>query len=324
MINPVVDLGIPESVGGMQNVQTLGRINAVIKARKAPFYRGRLDHINVDHVSRPEEWAKIPILEMSAMKTMGQEAFLQAFCVSERKDIVEFWRSDDTGLLFPRTSRDQRYAMVGVKRALVLGGLGEDDLTHLSLPMGMDPTGHLMAQSATEIGIAMVCCGAEDLSAQLDLVRLLQPSAWIGRVSTGLALAQLAANQKVDLVIDGVRRMLCTGEALSDETRRSLSQKWGAEVRDCLALSELMMLGCEDAECYGFRFWSDYCYPEILDPQTMEQVEEGVAGMLVLTPLVTNHATPFLRMNTGRMATMRSGSRLRTAFDVFPVIQLVG
>ena len=83
------------------------------------------------------------------------------------------------------------------------------------------------------------------------------------------------------------------------------------------------MLGCEDAECYGFRFWSDYCYPEVLDPVTFEQVEEGVPGLLVVTPLVTNHATPILRLNTGQMVTMRSGKRLRSAFDIFPVIHPV-
>ena len=323
MINPVVDLGIPESVGGMQNIQSLGRINAVLMARKARFYHGKLDHIDIDRASEPDEWAKIPILDVATLGAMGNDDFLDQFCIAQRKDIVEYWRGHDTRLLYPRTSRDQRYGVVGAKRALALAGFDQDDMAHLSLAMGLDPTGHLIAQGAAEIGIGMVSAGAENAVSQLDLIRGLRPSAWIGKASTGIELGQSAADQKDDLAKGSLRKILCTGEALPDDKRRKLSEQWGAEVRDCLAISEAMVLGCEDSDCYGFRFWSDYCYPEVLDPQTLEQVEEGVSGLLVITPLVTNHAAPLLRLNTGKTVTMRSGRRLRSAFDIFPVIQFV-
>lgn len=327
MVHPVVDLGIPESVGSLQNVQTIRRINAVIQAQRAPFYAGKLDHIDIDKVTEPDEWAKIPILDKEQLRAMDAETFYNDFCLAPRKDIVEYWRSGgSTGrpLFYPRTQRDLQYALVGFKRALTLAGFTASDIAHMSMPLGIHPAGHLMARAGSDIDIGMVWAGGGNTlgsPAQLDLIRMFKPSAWIGMASYGIQLGNLAKSEGFDLAAGSVEKILCSAEPLSDVKRRKLAELWGAQVRDCFGMTEVMMLGCEDDEAYGFRFWTDFCYPEVLHEETMEPVMEGETGLLVVTSLVTNHATPFLRWNTGDIVTMRSRPSRGSPFHVFPLIQ---
>ena len=327
MVHPVIDLDIPESVGGLTNIQTIRRINAVLQAQTSEFFRGKLDHIDIDNVTEPEEWAKIPILDKAQLREMSNDDFYSKFCVGARSDIVEYWRSGgSTGkpLFYPRTKRDLVYGMAGFKRALVLAGFTEEDIAHMSMPLGIHPAGHLMARSGTDIGIGMVWAGGGNTlssPAQLDMVQMFQPSAWIGMASYGIQLGNLARTEGFDLASGSVEKILCSAEPLSDVKRRKLSQLWGASVRDCYGMTEMMMLGCEDDDCFGFRFWSDFCFPEVLDETTLEPVAEGQTGLLVVTALVTNNATPFLRWNTGDIVTMRSKRRQDGPFDVFPLIQ---
>ena len=327
MIHPVIDLDIPETVGGLVNVQTMRRIEAVLQAQRSAFYRGKLDDLDIDNVCRPEEWAKIPILDRAQLKAMSAEEFRDDFCIGSRQDRVEYWRAGQgVPHLYPRTRKDIVYAKIGCKRALVLAGFTEDDVALMSMPLGMEPWGQLMARSGSEIGIGMLWAGGGDTlppEAQLEMLREVGPSAWIGAADHGIGLGNLARSEGMDLPGASIGKMLCSGAPLSDVKRRKLGALCGAELRDCFGLAEVMTLGCEDAECYGFRFWSDYCYPEVLDKSTLEPVGEGETGVLVVTPLVTNNATPFLRWNTGEVVTMRSMKRRRSPFDVFPIIKHV-
>lgn len=322
MLHPVIDLDIPETVGGLMNVQTMRQINAVLQAQTCPFYRGALDGLDIDNVAREEEWTKIPLLNLDDLRALGQADFMEHFCVAPRAEVAEYWQAGD--LFYPRTQRDLTYALIGAKRALALAGMTGEDTALVSMPFGVAAAGQVMARAGSDSDIAMIWGGARDAvppRAQLDLMGALAPSAWIGDADYGIQLGHLAEGARRDLPGAGVQRMLTQGAPMSDLKRRRLAQLWGAEVRDCWTLPEMMTLGCEDSDCYGFRLWSDYCYAEILDENTLEPVGEGQPGLLVLSALVTNNATPFLRWNTGQIATLRSRRGLGSPFDVFPLIQ---
>ncbi|MFK7753581.1 MAG: phenylacetate--CoA ligase family protein [Sedimentitalea sp.] len=327
MHGPHDDLDMPNSTATLLTRQLARRKNAVAQAQTSAFYAGMLDGVTLDTVTEPEEWAKIPILDKEQLREMSSETFYETFCINTRKDVTEFWRSGgSTGkpLFYPRTAEDIRFAMMGFKRALVLAGFTADDITHMSLPLGIHPAGHMMARGGSDMGVGMVWAGGGNTlpsGAQLDLVRMFKPSSWIGMASYGIQLGNLAKSEGFDLPRASVERILCSAEPLSSSKRAKLSALWGADVRDCYGMTEVMMLGCEDAACDGFRFWSDFCYPEVLDPDTLEPVTEGEPGLLIVTALVTNNATPFLRWNTGDIVTMRDGIARGTDFDVFPLVK---
>ena len=316
--------GTPEELLALQNER---RIAAITRARTSEFFKGKLDSISAENATEPEEWAKIPILDKEELRAMDADTFYNVFCIGSRSDTIEFWRSGgSTGkpLFYPRTKDDIAYAQIGFKRALDLAGFSVDDIAHMSLPLGIHPAGHLMARSGSDMGVGMVWAGGGNTlpsNTQLDLIKLFKPSSWIGMASYGIQLGNLAKADGYDLAGSTVKKILCSAEPLSQSKRNKLSSLWNAEVRDCYGMTEMMMLGCEDAAFDGFRFWSDYCYPEVVDQSTFEPVTDGEEGLLIVTSLVTNNATPFIRWNTGDIVTMRNGVVSGTRYDVFPLVK---
>lgn len=322
-----VDLCLPATVDELTRNQDERRKAAFVKARNAPFFKGRLDRVRSEHVLNSEEWAKIPILDKEQLRAMDADTFYNDFCVGERRSISEYWRSGgSTGrpLFYPRTARDLYYGLIGFMRVLKLAGLTDNDIGHMSLPLGIHPAGQLMCRAGEKIGAGMVWAGGGNTlpsGAQLDLIRLFRPSVWLGMASYGIQLANLAKSEGFDLSGSSVDRIVCTAEPLSDSKRQKLGTLWNASVRDCYGMTEVMMLGGEDDACDGFRFWSDFCYPEVVDPETYEPVAENEPGLLIVTSLATNNATPFIRWNTGDIVTMRTPEDNATGFNLFPLIK---
>lgn len=327
MPDPSVDLQIPETSEHLKALQDGRRVQAVKQARRSPFFREKLTHIDADRATDPEVWAEIPILDKEQLRALDADTFYNTFCIAGREEISEYWRSGgSTGrpLFYPRTAEDVRYGLLGFMRVLRLAGFTARDIAHMSLPLGIHPAGHLMARGGSDLGIGMVWAGGGNTlpsGAQLDLIRLFKPSVWIGMASYGIQLANLAKSEGYDLSASDIGKILCTAEPLSNSKREKLSALWNADVRDCYGMTEMMMLGGEDAACDGFRFWSDFCYPEVLDVDTMLPVPEGEPGLLVVTSLTTNNATPFLRWNSGDIVTLRHMPEETPGFGVFPVIK---
>lgn len=323
----MTDLMIPDSAEALAARQAEGRRRAVERAQAAPLLRDRLAGVDLAHVTEPEEWAKLPILDKDMLRALSPEAFYADFCIAPRRAVAEYWRSGgSTGrpLFYPRTREDLRYGLIGFRRVLDCAGLTAEDVTHMSLPLGVHPAGHLMGRAAADMEMGVVWAGGGNTlpsAAQLDMMRLFRPTAWIGMASYGLQLANLARADGFDIAGSGVSRVLCTAEPLSASKRAKLASLFGAEVRDSFGMTEMMMLGAEDGAADGFRFWSDFCYPEVLRPDSMEPVAEGEPGLLVVTALATNNATPFLRWNTGDIVTMRSPAPDGSRYGVFPLIR---
>ena len=60
MSGPVVDLLWPKSRAEIAEIQHTRKRAAVEAARRAPFYRGRLDGIDLDRLDDPEVWNRDP------------------------------------------------------------------------------------------------------------------------------------------------------------------------------------------------------------------------------------------------------------------------
>jgi phenylacetate-CoA ligase len=312
------DLAVPKTREDLQAIQKTGLERALEQARRAPFFAGLLQGVR--------HWRDVPILDKEALRGLSAEQFYGEFCVGRREDWRELWRSGGTTgkpLFYPRTAEDLRWAMIGFRRVYRCAGAGAGDLAHLSMPLGIHPAGQMMARAGEEEGIAMAWVGAGAAAPselQLDLLALFRPTLWIGMSSYGIHLANLAQARGFSLASLGVKRIITTAEPLSRAKREKLSREWSAQVFDSFGMTECMMMGAEDANHDGFRTWSDFVHLEVLDPKTLEPVPEGTEGVLVVTPLRTNNATPFLRWNTGDIVSLREAPG-SGPWSVFPLVK---
>ena len=56
-------LPLPKSREEIRGIQRERKRIAFARAKKIPWYRGKLDHIDADRLDDPAEWSKIPILD---------------------------------------------------------------------------------------------------------------------------------------------------------------------------------------------------------------------------------------------------------------------
>lgn len=320
-------MGLPESRERIEAIQRERKIVAVERARRSPFWRPLLEHINIAKLDDPEEWAKIPILTKDQLRAMSAEEFYSEFCVFKREDVCEYWRSGgSTGkpLFYPRTHEDMTYNMMGFARTFDCAGVGAGEAAHISLPLGIHPAGHAWARAAQMRGMGLVWGGAGaslPSERQLELIRMLKPTLWMGMSSYGLHLANIADSQGYDLADSTVRTVMCTAEAVSDAKRAKMEREWGATLFDNFGMTEISMMGAESPAHEGFHIWDDLALIEVLDPDTWKPVPDGQPGRLVTTALFGNQATPFLRWDSGDIVSMKRQGEGAGPFSVFPVIR---
>ncbi len=320
-------LPLPTSRAEIERIQSERKRVSVERALQAPFHRERLRGIDLDRLDEPEEWARIPMLDKDELRALPPDRFLADFCIAGRGEVAEYWRSGGaTGvpLFYPRTFEDMRYGMLSFARVFLGPGVGAGDTAHVSFPLGIHPVGQVFARAAQTEGIGTLWAGAGSSTPsamQIQLLRDLQPTVWLGMSSYGIHLANLADAQDIDLAGGSVNTIMCSAEPLSSTKRAKIERMWGAQVFDTFGMTEAGMMGCESEAHDGFHVFTDLYFIEVIDQQSGLPVAEGEPGLLVVTPLWTNHATTFLRWNSGDIVTYRASGATEGPLSVFPVIR---
>jgi phenylacetate-CoA ligase len=321
-------LQFPKSRDEIVRIQRERKREAFMLAKNAPWYRGKLDRIDPDKLDQKDVWEQIPILDKETLRKFSHAAFLENFSVIPHNRIAEYWRSGgSTGqpVFYPRTRDDIRYAELSWGRSFPCMGIGPGDLCHIAFPIGVHPAGQVWARSAQMFGVGMIWVGAGNAypsAGQLDLIQTLRPTVFIGMSSFALHLANLAEAKGIDLAASSVRKLVCSAETLSAAKREKLGRMWGAEIFDVFGMSEAGLMGAETSAHDGIHIWTDMFFIEVVDAETGKSLPEGEVGTLCVTPLWTNHATPFLRWNSGDLVSFASHSTGSGSFvDLYPVIR---
>jgi phenylacetate-CoA ligase len=89
-------------------------------------------------------------------------------------------------------------------------------------------------------------------------------------------------------------------EGWAESTRKTIEDRIGVKAYDNWGMTEVYGPGpsVECQEQNGLHIWSDYFYPEVIDPDTGTLLSHGETGELVLTSL-HEEALPIFRYRTG-------------------------
>jgi len=182
-----------------------------------------------------------------------------------------------------------------------LMGLRRDD--RLFFPFSFEPFLGFWAGFEGANRLGNLCIAAGGMSSQSRLQLLLENDATVVCCTPtyALRLAEVAAEQKINLATGNVRAILVAGEPGGNipSTRRRIEAEWGAQVVDHWGMTELGPLAIESLEEPGGLFVLETeCIAEIIDPQTGAPVPAGEEGELVITNL-GRVGSPLLRYRTG-------------------------
>jgi phenylacetate-CoA ligase len=106
-------------------------------------------------------------------------------------------------------------------------------------------------------------------------------------------------------------------EPWTNAMRREIEEAFDMHAVDIYGLSEIIGPGVAN-ECVetkdGLHIWEDHFYPEIVNPNTGELVEDGEMGELVFTSL-TKEAFPIIRYRTRDLTRLLPGTAPHHAPD---------
>ncbi|MDP8242847.1 MAG: AMP-binding protein [Candidatus Hinthialibacter antarcticus] len=118
-----------------------------------------------------------------------------------------------------------------------------------------------------------------------------------------LRLAQSARDERMDISRCGVKKIIVAGEpgGSTPSVRQRIESEWNARLFDHHGMTEVGPVTFESLEHRGVLHPLEPNYlVEVLHPDTLEPVESGETGELILTPLGRS-ASPLLRYRTGDM-----------------------
>ncbi|WP_298858737.1 AMP-binding protein [uncultured Gimesia sp.] len=116
-----------------------------------------------------------------------------------------------------------------------------------------------------------------------------------------LRLAEVAEAENINLAASRVRALIVAGEPGGNiaATKLRIGQAWGARVFDHWGMTEIGALGIEPLESPGsLNILETECIAEIVNPDTLQPVERGEQGELIITNL-GRVGSPLIRYRTG-------------------------
>jgi len=270
------------------------------------FYRGRFAEAGFEagDIGELGDIRKLPLTRKADyVAGIAAEPPYGTFVAADRKDCVRVhFSSGTTGrptpVLWTQADID-RWADL-YARYFYAQGLRAGDVLQCMFNYSWFVGGLGATAGAQRVGALVVPGGSGDTKRQVESILEFGTKAVVGTPSFMAHIAETAAEMGVDLAASGVSIVCCGGEpgASIPGTRERIERLWGARMFDCYGALECQPIGWETALQEGPKLAEDFIYVEVLDPETLEEVEDGQRGVLVLTHL-DKEACPLVRWWTG-------------------------
>jgi phenylacetate-CoA ligase len=224
------------------------------------------------------------------------------------EDVVRIhMTSGTTGIPTPMvyTKNDLEAWTICMARNFVAGGMKKGDIVQQAHGLGLFTGGFGFHYGLERVGAKIIPTGAGGTERQLRLMQEWGTTVFTGTPSYAAYIAEIAIEKGIDPVKDLKLRLgFHGGEPCSDELRVRIDDRLGYKahgggMRVCYGLTEMggpMAMDCEYIK--GIHIWADHYLVEVLDPETLKDVEPNKPGELVITNL-SFEAMPILRYRTG-------------------------
>ncbi len=270
-------------------------------------YREKMDAIKLkpQDIKGIEDIYKLPY----TVKQDLRDAYPFGMMARPRRDLVRLHASSaTTGKLTVAgyTQKDIDVWAECAARALVMAGGDKDSVVHVSYGYGLFTGGLGMHYAGEKLGACVVPASAGNTQKQIQLlvdfgadIICCTPSYIIYLTEE---IERMGLKPGVDIKLKGG---VFGAEAWSEGMREDIEKRLGIRACDIYGLSEIAGPGvaCDCQFKTGMHFQDDHYYPEIVDVDTLQPLDYGESGELVITTL-TKEGMPLIRYRTRDIASL--------------------
>ncbi|MGI9263034.1 MAG: phenylacetate--CoA ligase PaaK [Woeseiaceae bacterium] len=196
-----------------------------------------------------------------------------------------------------------------VARSIRASGGGPGDKVHVAYGYGLFTGGLGAHYGAEKLGCTVIPMSGGQTPKQVQLIVDFEPDIIMLTPSYMLNIADEFERQGLDPAKSSLQVGIFGAEPWGDAMRSEIEARCGLDAVDIYGLSEVMGPGVAN-ECIetkdGPTIWEDHFYPEIINPESGEPVEDGEMGELVFTSL-TKEALPIIRYRTRDLTRLLPG-----------------
>ncbi len=264
------------------------------------FYRRRFDEANVKpgDIRSLDDLKKLPFTTAQDL----QDGYPFPLRSVPFRDIVRIHASSGTTgkrkvLCYTQKDIDDWGAFFA--RCYEMAGLTEEDRVQIAVGYGVWTAGVGFQLGCERFGAMAIPAGPGNIDMQCTFLIDFQSTVLCCTASMGLLMAEEVEKRNIRDQIN-LKKVIFGSERSSEAMRRRIRELLGVEhIFDIPGMTELYGPGT-GLDCMyheGIHYWADYYILEILDPETLEEVEDGEVGEMVVTTL-RKEGSPLIRYRT--------------------------
>ena len=276
-----------------------------------PMYKQRFDEkgVHPSDIKQLNDIAKLPFTYKSDLR----DNYPYGMFATPMNQIVRLHASSGTTgqpTVVGYTQNDIDTWAELMARSIRAAGGKPGDKVHVSYGYGLFTGGLGAHYGAERLGCTVIPMSGGQTEKQVRLIHDFDPDIIMVTPSYMLNIADEMERQGVDPHKLKLRLGIFGAEPWTNDLRQSIERRLDIRATDIYGLSEIMGPGVAQ-ECGetqdGPTVWEDHFYPEIINPETGEQVTDGEMGELVFTTL-TKEGLPMIRYRTRDLTRLLPGT----------------
>ncbi|NLM01272.1 MAG: phenylacetate--CoA ligase [Treponema sp.] len=273
----------------------------VDNALRTPFYSERLKKNGIKSGSDIKSLDDLRRLPLTTKNDLREAYPFGLLAVPQRECVRIHASSGTTGTptVIYQTMKDVDVAADTMARSLAAVGCTPDDICQNMMTYGLFTGGLCFHYGAEKLGMTVIPTSSGNTLRQIKFMHDFGTTVTHATPSYLLHLHQAIENSEWSREEFKWRIAITGAEPHSEELRCKIQDKLGIGVFNCYGMSELNGPGVAFECIYrsGLHIWEDRYIMEIINPETLEPVEDGQIGELVMT-ILCRDAMPLIRYRT--------------------------
>ena len=275
------------------------------------FYKNKYDEIGI-HPSDLKHLEDIKLFPFTTKEDLRQNYPFKMFA-HKLDDIARIHASSGTTgkpTVVAYTKNDLKMWEHLIERCLRASGMKKGDMLHNAYGYGLFTGGLGLHGGAEKMGLTVVPVSGGMTARQVQLINDFKPKGITVTPSYILSILDEFRAQELDPRKCSLEVGIFGAEPWTNSMRSEIESQFDMHAVDIYGLSEVLGPGVAN-ECVeakdGLHVWEDYFYPEIINVETGNVLEDGEKGELVFSSLC-KEAFPIIRYRTKDLTKLMKGT----------------